>query len=141
MRYEAAGTLVTLSSTQVAIKVWHRFSLGVCPQFCLPCGVLFQAAAQCYIELIVKESDNNVKLIVLDRLTGLKNILSHEKVLQELVMDILRVLASPDLEVRKKTLSLVLELVNSRNVDEVCVFLLFGGVSQCTCLFVCLAFV
>ncbi len=36
-------------------------------------------------------------------------------------MDILRVLGSPDLEVRKKTLSLVLELINSRNVDEVCV--------------------
>ena len=38
---------------------------------------------------------------------------------QELVMDILRVLSSPDLEVRKKTLTLVLELINSRNVDEV----------------------
>ena len=34
-------------------------------------------------------------------------------------MDILRVLASPDLEVRKKTLDLVLEVVNSRNVHEV----------------------
>ncbi len=38
---------------------------------------------------------------------------------QELVMDILHVLSSPDLEVRKKTLSLVLDLVNSRNVEEV----------------------
>ncbi len=38
-------------------------------------------------------------------------------------MDILRVLGSPDLEVRKKTLSLVLELVNSRNVDEVTIWL------------------
>ncbi len=36
-------------------------------------------------------------------------------------MDILRVLGSPDIEVRKKTLSLVLELINSRNVDEVTV--------------------
>lgn len=34
-------------------------------------------------------------------------------------MDVLRVLTSPDLEVRKKTLALVLELINSRNVDEV----------------------
>ena len=34
-------------------------------------------------------------------------------------MDILRVLASPDLEVRKKTLSLVLDLISSRNVEEV----------------------
>jgi len=34
-------------------------------------------------------------------------------------MDLLRVLSSPDLEVRKKTLSLILDLINSRNVEEV----------------------
>ena len=34
--------------------------------------------------------------------------------LQELVMDILRVLSSPDLEVRRKTLGLAMELVTSR---------------------------
>lgn len=34
-------------------------------------------------------------------------------------MDILRVLASPDPEVRKKTLQLVLDLVTSRNIHEV----------------------
>ena len=34
-------------------------------------------------------------------------------------MDILRVLTSPDLEVRKKTLQLVLDLVTSRNIHEV----------------------
>lgn len=42
----------------------------------------YQAAATCYIELIVKESDNNVKLIVLDRLMALKDVPAHEKVLQ-----------------------------------------------------------
>lgn len=42
----------------------------------------FQAAASCYIELIVKESDNNVKLIVLDRLIALKEVPAHERVLQ-----------------------------------------------------------
>ena len=41
-----------------------------------------QAAASCYIELIVKESDNNVKLIVLDRLIALKEVPAHERVLQ-----------------------------------------------------------
>ena len=41
MRYEAAGTLVTLSSAAAAVK----------------------AAAKTYIELIVKESDNNVKVL------------------------------------------------------------------------------
>ncbi|XP_013392181.1 coatomer subunit beta [Lingula anatina] len=96
VRYEAAGTLVTLSSAPTAIK----------------------AAASCYIELIVKESDNNVKLIVLDRLIALKEVPSHEKVLQELVMDILRVLSAPDLEVRRKTLELSLDLITSRNVEE-----------------------
>jgi coatomer subunit beta len=96
VRYEAAGTLVTLSSAPTAVK----------------------AAASCYIELIVKESDNNVKLIVLDRLIALRDVPAHEKVLQELVMDILRVLTAPDLEVRKKTLSFALDLVSSRNIEE-----------------------
>ena len=44
--------------------------------------VVLQAAASCYIELVVKESDNNVKLIVLDRLVALKEVPAHEKVLQ-----------------------------------------------------------
>ena len=39
-------------------------------------------------------------------------------------MDILRVLSQADIEVRKKILALVLDLVNSRNIDEVMV----GGV-------------
>ncbi|KAM8938976.1 coatomer subunit beta isoform 2-T2 [Pelodytes ibericus] len=101
VKYEAAGTLVTLSSAPTAIK----------------------AAAQCYIDLIIKESDNNVKLIVLDRLIELKDHPSHERVLQDLVMDILRVLSTPDLEVRKKTLQLALDLVSSRNVEELVIVL------------------
>ena len=45
--------------------------------------------------------------------------------MQELVMDILRVLSTPDLEVRKKTLNFALDLISSRNVEEVSlVFLL-----------------
>lgn len=96
VRYEAAGTLVTLSSAPTAIK----------------------AAANCYIELIVKESDNNVKLIVLDRLVSLKDSPQQEKILQELAMDVLRILSTPDLEVRKKTLNLALELVTLRTVTE-----------------------
>ncbi|XP_018019307.1 coatomer subunit beta-like [Hyalella azteca] len=96
VRYEAAGTLLTLSSAPTAIK----------------------AAANCYIELIVKESDNNVKLIVLDRLLALRDVASQEKILQELAMDVLRILATPDLEVRRKTLNLGVELVTGRTVGE-----------------------
>lgn len=101
VKYEAAGTLITLSSAPSAVK----------------------AAASSYIELIVKESDNNVKLIVLDKIIALKEVPSHEKVLQELVMDILRVLSSPDIEVRRKTLSLCLDLVSSRSIAEMVIVL------------------
>ncbi|XP_023319800.1 coatomer subunit beta [Eurytemora carolleeae] len=101
VRYEAAGTLVTLSSAPTAVK----------------------AAVSAYIDLIVKESDNNVKLIVLDRLIAMKDVPSHEKVLQESVMDIMRVLASPDLEVRRKTLNIAMELVTSRNIEELVLIL------------------
>lgn len=53
-----------------------------------------KAAASCYIELVVKESDNNVKLIVLDRLITMKDSPIYERVLQDLVMDVLRVLGT-----------------------------------------------
>lgn len=101
VRYEAAGTLVTLSSAPSAIR----------------------AAAQCYIDLIVKESDNNVKLIVLDRLVALNHLPAHHRVMQELVMDVLRTLSASDFEVRRKTLELVLQLVNAKNVEEVVLML------------------
>lgn len=96
VRYEASGTLTTLSAVPTAIK----------------------AAASCYIELIVKESDNNVKLIVLDRLVAMKENENMERVMQDLVMDILRILAAPDIEVRRKTLTLAMDLVSSRNIEE-----------------------
>ena len=50
----------------------------------------FVAAASCFVDLAVKESDNNVKLIVLDRIEMLRQ--RHEHVMDSLVMDILRIL-------------------------------------------------
>ncbi|KAH6561174.1 hypothetical protein BASA50_003834 [Batrachochytrium salamandrivorans] len=99
VRYEAANTLVTLTSHASATK----------------------AAVSCYIELAVKESDNNVKLIVLDRINELRE--KNDRVLEDQVMDVLRIVSSSDIEVRKKCLVTVMELVSSRNVDEVVTFL------------------
>ncbi|XP_063530044.1 coatomer subunit beta [Cydia strobilella] len=98
VRYEAAGTLVTLSAAPAAVT----------------------AAAACYIDLIVKESDNNVKLIVLGRLSALRKEGGEAaaRALPDLAMDVLRVLASSDLDVRKHTLTLALELVSSRHAEE-----------------------
>jgi coatomer subunit beta len=96
------------------------------------------AAASCFVSLVIKESDNNVKLIVLDRLDTLRA--KHGHVLDGLIMDVLQVLSrfihfhyfilivpdqqcSADMEVRRKAMSIVLSLTSSRNVEEVVVFL------------------
>ena len=41
-------------------------------------------------------------------------------------MDIMRVLSAPDLEVRKKTLNIALDLVTSRTVEEVSIWALIS---------------
>lgn len=80
-----------------------------------------KAAAAKFIELSIKEADNNVKLIVLDRVDQLRR--KNEGVLDDLVMEILRVLSSPDIDVRRKALGIALEMVSSKNVEEVVLLL------------------
>lgn len=99
VKYEAATSLTTLTQNPAAIK----------------------AAGQAFAELIVKESDNNVKLIVLDRFDALRQ--KHEHVLDGMATDILKVLNSPDMEVKRKALGVALQLVTSRNVEDVVLFL------------------
>ena len=98
VRYEAAATLITLSQAPTALR----------------------SAANCFIDICLKESDNNVKLIILDRLIALKDtVQAAERVLQEVLMDILRILhVASDLEVKEKILSLSLDLVSSKNAEE-----------------------
>jgi len=94
--YQCAGTLVSLSASPVAIK----------------------AAASCYIKLLLTHSDNNVKLIVLDRIIELKE--RYPVVMQQVVMDLLRVLSgNPDMDIKKKVLETAMALVSNRNVDNV----------------------
>lgn len=42
----------------------------------------------------------------------------HHEVMQELLMDILRALSAPNMDIRKKTLDIALDLINARNIDE-----------------------
>jgi len=95
VQFQTASTWVALSSGPTAMK----------------------AAASAFIQLLVNQSDNNVKMIVLDRLLDIKQ--RHPKVLEELLMDVLRALASPNMDIRQKTLDIVMDLVNPKNVDEV----------------------
>ena len=39
--------------------------------------------------------------------------------MRELLMDVLRALAAPNLDIRKKALDIALDLVDARNIDEV----------------------
>eukprot|EP00615_Pteridomonas_danica_P000322 CAMPEP_0114361378 /NCGR_PEP_ID=MMETSP0101-20121206/24679_1 /TAXON_ID=38822 ORGANISM="Pteridomonas danica, Strain PT" /NCGR_SAMPLE_ID=MMETSP0101 /ASSEMBLY_ACC=CAM_ASM_000211 /LENGTH=961 /DNA_ID=CAMNT_0001506305 /DNA_START=27 /DNA_END=2912 /DNA_ORIENTATION=- len=93
--YEAAWTLVSLSSAPTAIR----------------------AAAAAYTGLLNSQSDNNVKLIVLDRIGELLKY--HSKVLQEVLLDLLRALSSPNIDICKRTLEVSMELVGPRNIEEV----------------------
>ena len=65
----------------------------------------------------MRDADNNVKLIVLDRLKAIQE--ANPRVLEDLVMDTLRLLGSSDIEVRQKSLQIALDMITSRNVGEV----------------------
>ncbi|CAK9096443.1 unnamed protein product [Durusdinium trenchii] len=94
--YECASSLVTLSSSPVAI---HQ-------------------AAQAYVQLLTEQSDNNVKLIVLDRLRDVQK--HHKQVMEGMVMDIFRALSCPSLDVRKKVVDICLgSLVSPRNIKDI----------------------
>ncbi|OIV89950.1 hypothetical protein TanjilG_24449 [Lupinus angustifolius] len=97
--YECASTLVSLSSAPTAIR----------------------AAATTYCQLLLSQSDNNVKLIVLDRLSELKS--SNREIMVEMVMDVLRALSTPNVDIRRKTIDIALELITLRNIDEVVMML------------------
>jgi coatomer subunit beta len=97
--YEAVTSLTTLTNNPVAIK----------------------AAAGKFIELCIKVSDNNVKLIVLEKVDQLRK--KNDGVLDGLAMEILRVLSSPDIDVRRKALDIAMDMVSSKNVEEVVMLL------------------
>lgn len=97
--YEAASSLTALTNNPVAVK----------------------AAAAKFIELAIKESDNNVKLIVLEKVNQLRR--QNEGILDDLTMEVLRVLSSTDLDVRRKALSIAMDMVSSKNIEEVVMLL------------------
>jgi len=94
--YEASWTLVSLSSAPTAIR----------------------AAALTYTNLLNGQNDNNVQMIVLERLEGLK-AKGHAKILQELLMDILRALSSPNPDICQKVIQVAMDVVTARNVHDV----------------------
>ncbi|CCF58429.1 hypothetical protein KAFR_0E02770 [Kazachstania africana CBS 2517] len=93
--FEASLAVTVLSSTQ---------------------SVLLTTATK-LVDLAVKVSDNNIKLIVLDRIQDINE--ANPGVLEELTLEILRVLNAEDLDVRSKALDIAMNLVTSRNAEGV----------------------
>jgi coatomer subunit beta len=94
--FDCAASLVSLSSSPVAI---HQ-------------------ATSIFVTLLTEQSDNNVKLIVLDKLQEVQR--KHRQVMEGLVMDIFRALSCPSLDVRKKVLEICLgSLVSPQNIKDV----------------------
>ncbi|CAM9016632.1 unnamed protein product [Wickerhamomyces anomalus] len=92
--YEAANTLTVLTSNPSFISL----------------------AANKFIELAIKESDNNIKLIVLERIHDI-----HKKnagILEDLTLDILRILSTPDIDIRKRAIEIALDLISSPSLKK-----------------------
>jgi coatomer subunit beta len=101
------GTLISLSAAPSAVR----------------------AAAAAYIKVLSRGSDNNVKLIVLERIGALRKrhakvcydiecticdvsyAICFVQVMRELVMDILRTLSTPNTDIRRATLAVAMDLV------------------------------
>lgn len=93
--YEAAVTLSVISSSAQSIVL----------------------AGTKFVELASKEADNNVKIITLERVNELNK--KHPGLLQDLALDVLNVLSTQDIDVRRKALDVALPLVSSRNVEDI----------------------
>lgn len=91
--FQCATTLLTLSTSPTAIR--H--------------------AANTFVYLLTTHSDNNVRLIVLERLNDMKALFGE--VLQESLMDILRGLATGNVDIRREIIKLSLDLVNHKNIE------------------------
>jgi len=104
--------LATSTSTAVAFDCASTlFSLTSSP-------VAIHQATHSYVQLLTEQSDNNVKLIVLARLREVQK--KHRHVMEGLVMDILRALTCPSLDVRKKVMDICLgPLITPRNIKDV----------------------
>ncbi|PRT52582.1 Coatomer subunit beta [Wickerhamiella sorbophila] len=95
VQYDAASALAALNPTPI---------------------VLTEAAAK-YVSIAVHESNNNIKIVALKRVEALNSAVPG--LFSGVIMDVLLVLSTPDVDVRKQALSLALDLVTSRTVEDV----------------------
>eukprot|EP00917_Polyrhabdina_sp_WS-2016_P022219 GHVP01048253.1.p1 GENE.GHVP01048253.1~~GHVP01048253.1.p1 ORF type:complete len:983 (-),score=191.30 GHVP01048253.1:3180-6128(-) len=93
--FEAACCIVQLTCNQIALK----------------------AAARCLARLLPSQTDNNVRLIVLDFLETMAN--TQPSAVQAYVIDILRCHNFPSIEIKKKATEVALVLLSHNNAEDV----------------------
>ena len=92
--YQCASTLLTLTTSPTAIK----------------------QAANTFIQVLGTHSDNNVRLIVLDRLDEMKT--NFAPILEESIMDLLRSLSNGNMDIRRRIINLSMELVSAKSCES-----------------------
>jgi len=98
--YECANSITQLTSSPAAVKV----------------------ALQAYLTLLSEQNDNNVKLIVINKIIELKD--RYSKLLQECIVEILSVVKnSSSHEIRRRALDLATDLITLQNKSDVISFL------------------
>jgi coatomer subunit beta len=103
--FECANTITQLTTAPTAIKI----------------------AIQSYLNLLAEQNDNNVKLIVLNKIMDLRG--KYAKLLEDYMSEILNTINGGDnqivssLDINQKVLELTTELASPRNIKEIIAFL------------------
>ena len=95
IQFECANTLTQISNTPTTLRM----------------------ATNIYLQLLLNISDNNVKIVVLDKLSDI--LVINPKFLEDQVVDITKIMGNPSADIRKKSIMLIKNLVSSKNIDQV----------------------
>ncbi|CRG95802.1 coatamer beta subunit, putative [Plasmodium gallinaceum] len=107
--------LLNMLSKNVSNSVLYE---GACCLLYMSNSVLsIKTASECFIKLLINQHDNNIKLIVIDKLYYIMCKWKH--ILENYIMDLLRALSFPSRDIKIKILNLVLHILTKRNVHLV----------------------
>ncbi|KAI3947298.1 hypothetical protein MKW98_030884 [Papaver atlanticum] len=102
--------MIALRNRITRWRILYLLSLSSAP-------TAIRAGANTYCQLLQSQSDKSAKLILLYRLNELK--ISHREIMVDMIVDVLRALASPNVDIRRKAIDIALELITPCNIDEV----------------------
>jgi coatomer subunit beta len=109
--------------TQQGVSAAALFEAGNTLLFLSKAPAAAAAALQAYTDLLARESDNNVKLIVLDHVAAVAANPRVTPVVQAALLDILKATQTPDTAIRTKVLALAGSLCTGAQAADVVAYL------------------